>query len=286
MSTIEVMPARLTREETEDLRRAIACLEATSFAQRLTDAVGRPIGAISRNAPEAARRMIARASENALARRAEACAPHHRPRSGPPRPAGRAHTLAAAASGAVGGAFGLAALPVELPLSTTILMRSIAEIAREEGEDLSAPNAALACVEVFALGGAEEEAAFESGYFADPRRARQVGQRERPLRRQPGARRPVGPRRRSPPDPDRGAVRRDREREGRGPGGPGPGRDRRRRGQRRLRRAFPVAGARPFHRAAARAAAWREPRRLRVPAPAGRGGQGCGLSRRRRADGA
>ncbi len=45
-------------------------------------------------------------------------------------------------------------------------MRSIAEIAREEGEDLSAPNAALACVEVFALGGADEEAAFESGYFA------------------------------------------------------------------------------------------------------------------------
>jgi hypothetical protein len=82
------------------------------------------------------------------------------------KPAGRAHTLAAAASGAVGGAFGLAALPIELPLSTAIVMRSIAEIAREEGEDLSAPNAALACVEVFALGGDAEETAFESGYFA------------------------------------------------------------------------------------------------------------------------
>ena len=45
-------------------------------------------------------------------------------------------------------------------------MRSIAEIAREEGEDLSAPHAALACVEVFALGGEAEETAFESGYFA------------------------------------------------------------------------------------------------------------------------
>ena len=83
------------------------------------------------------------------------------------KPANRAHKLAAAASGAVGGALGLAALPVELPISTTILLRSIAEIAREEGEDLSAPDAAFACVEVFALGGqADEEAAFESGYFA------------------------------------------------------------------------------------------------------------------------
>ena len=82
------------------------------------------------------------------------------------KPAGRAHTLAAAATGAFGGAFGFAALPFELPLSTAILMRSIAEIAREEGEDLSAPTGALACVEVFALGGEEKEAAFESGYFA------------------------------------------------------------------------------------------------------------------------
>jgi hypothetical protein len=165
MTDVEVVTARLTREETEDLKRAIACLEANSFAQRLTDTVGRPIGMISRNAPEAARRLIARASENAL-RAALGLALRTIDRKRAANSMGRAHTLAAAASGAVGGAFGLAALPVELPLSTTILMRSIAEIAREEGEDLGAPNAALACVEVFALGGGQEEAAFESGYFA------------------------------------------------------------------------------------------------------------------------
>jgi hypothetical protein len=46
-------------------------------------------------------------------------------------------------------------------------MRSIAAIAREEGEDLNAPQASLACLEVFALGGRqEEEISFESGYFA------------------------------------------------------------------------------------------------------------------------
>ncbi len=166
MSTIEVMPARLTREETEDLRQAVACLEAASFAQRLTDAIGRPVGIVSRTVPESARRAVARASETALRGalklalstidlKASAKASNHK------------HKLAAAASGALGGAFGLAALLVELPISTTILLRSIAEIAREEGEDLNAPNAAFACVEVFALGGKEdEEAAFESSYFA------------------------------------------------------------------------------------------------------------------------
>jgi hypothetical protein len=77
------------------------------------------------------------------------------------------HKAAAAASGAIGGAFGLASLAIELPISTTILLRSIAEIAREEGEDLSRPEAALACIEVLALGGgAPGEAAIEGGYFA------------------------------------------------------------------------------------------------------------------------
>jgi len=58
----------------------------------------------------------------------------------------------ASASGAVGGALGLAALPVELPVSTAIMLRTIAEFARQEGEDLAGPRTRLACLEVFALG--------------------------------------------------------------------------------------------------------------------------------------
>src|SRR5262245_65992616 len=47
------------------------------------------------------------------------------------------------------------------------MLRSIAEIARSEGEDLSDPEAALSCVQVFALGGRPGSAdASESGYFA------------------------------------------------------------------------------------------------------------------------
>jgi EcsC protein family len=166
MSTIEVMPARLTGEETDDLRRAVACLESASFARRLTDVIGRPVELLTGAMPQSARRGIAHASEAAL-RGALKLALRTLDLKAAAKPANRAHKFAAAASGAVGGALGMAALPVELPISTTILLRSIAEIAREEGEDLSAPNAAFACVEVFALGGhGDEGAAFESGYFA------------------------------------------------------------------------------------------------------------------------
>src|SRR5207247_9688714 len=55
------------------------------------------------------------------------------------------HKALAAALGAVGGGFGLAALPVELPISTIIMLRSIGGIARREGEYLADPDSARAC---------------------------------------------------------------------------------------------------------------------------------------------
>ena len=76
------------------------------------------------------------------------------------------HKALATVSGAVGGGFGLAALPVELPISRVIMLRSIGDVARSEGEDLRDPESALACLQVFALGTRDGEAnPAESGYF-------------------------------------------------------------------------------------------------------------------------
>ena len=77
------------------------------------------------------------------------------------------HKLAVVATGAGGGAFGLPALAIELPVSTTIMLRSIADIARSEGEDLRCPDARLQCVQVLALGGnSKSDDGTEAGYFA------------------------------------------------------------------------------------------------------------------------
>lgn len=77
------------------------------------------------------------------------------------------HKLAAGASGAAGGLFGLPALAVELPISTTIILRSIADIARSEGEDLSLPDTKFQCLQVLALGGKTSgDDGFETSYFA------------------------------------------------------------------------------------------------------------------------
>ena len=69
-------------------------------------------------------------------------------------------------SGGVSGFMGLAALPVELPLTTTLMLRSIAEIARHHGEDLSRLDARLACVEVLGLGTPGRRRGQEFGYYA------------------------------------------------------------------------------------------------------------------------
>jgi EcsC protein family len=76
------------------------------------------------------------------------------------------HTLAATGAGAASGAMGLGALAVELPVTTTVMLRSIADIARAEGEDLSTTDARLACLAVFALGGrSANDDTTESSYY-------------------------------------------------------------------------------------------------------------------------
>src|SRR5262249_16047197 len=59
------------------------------------------------------------------------------------------HKILATASGAAGGAFGLMTLPIELPISTIIILRSIMDIAKSEGEDLDEPESMLSCMQVF-----------------------------------------------------------------------------------------------------------------------------------------
>ena len=77
------------------------------------------------------------------------------------------HTLAVAVAGGAGGFFGLPGLMVELPVTTTVMLRSIADIARSEGESLHDPETALACLEVLAHGGRSvSDDGAESGYFA------------------------------------------------------------------------------------------------------------------------
>ncbi len=86
----------------------------------------------------------------------------------PKQPRGNgAHKLAAAASGVASGFVGLPGVLFDIPFTTTTILRSIAEIARDSGEDLAAEDTKRACLEVLAFGGpssADDET--EIGYWA------------------------------------------------------------------------------------------------------------------------
>jgi EcsC protein family len=155
----------MTLADREALTVAVKSLEHPSLAARLTNLVGKPVELIGYALPSFASEAIASATTKGL-EAALKVALRTLPRS--PRTGSEMfHRALATASGAAGGTFGLAALPVELPVSTVIMLRSIADVAQNEGEDLSDPESVLSCVEVFALSGRAGSAdASESGYFA------------------------------------------------------------------------------------------------------------------------
>ena len=155
----------LDLDDLNDLRAAVVALEQRSLAARLSALAGKQIGFAGVAIPAHLREMAGKAARAGLEAALRVAIKSLR--NAPAGDAGRLHKQLAMAAGAVGGALGLAGLPLELPISTTILLRAIADIARSEGENLDHPEAALACLEVFALGGhGDEEAMLEGGYLA------------------------------------------------------------------------------------------------------------------------
>ena len=79
---------------------------------------------------------------------------------------GAMHVTAAAILGGIGGAFGFAALPIELPFTTLVILRSIAAIARDSDADLNDPGTRLECISVLSLGGpSTSDDAMDSSYL-------------------------------------------------------------------------------------------------------------------------
>ena len=158
----------LTKSEIADLKRAKMLLENPGIAAKLSSMVGSPVEKGMKMLPARWQKGVHTATEAALMKALDVAVRSLGTRSGAKGSRNAAHRVAVATSGAVGGAFGLIALGVELPISTTIILRSIADIAASEGEDPRHIDTKLACLVVFALGSPKDsrDNAAESGYFA------------------------------------------------------------------------------------------------------------------------
>ena len=152
----------------EDLRLAKRLLEGQSMAQRITRVLGAPIEKGLGLLPEKWSGLVQRATQRSLKKALEFAilTLDDKPRRGQ-GPSERFYRLSVVLSGGLGGAFGLGGLALELPVSTVLMLRSILEIARSQGEDLRSIEARLACLEVFALGGrSPADDAAETTYYA------------------------------------------------------------------------------------------------------------------------
>ena len=166
MTEIRPMPyTPLSNEELTELRYAKLLLDNPGFAARMAGFLGSPIEKgfqmlpkdWSENLNRSVRRALFKALDVAVASLGE---------KKPQEASNLIHKVMVGASGTIGGAFGLASVAFELPISTTIMLRSIADISRSEGFDVSAIETKLHCLEVFALGGRTEgDDAAESAYW-------------------------------------------------------------------------------------------------------------------------
>jgi hypothetical protein len=154
-----------TDSDLADLRQAKSRLECPGLTARIADLVGRPLEAGFKLLPPGVSDRIGETVRAALLKGLDAAVLTLG--KGDAR-ASRdlLHKILVAGSGVAGGAAGLASLPVELPISTALMLRSIGDIARSEGHDLSRPDVRLACLEVLALGGRRGgDDGTDSGYW-------------------------------------------------------------------------------------------------------------------------
>ena len=156
----------ISESDRKELQCAKYLLENPGMAIKIANILGTPIEKGVNRLPENWRGKIGEVTKIALLKASEAALFTIKDNPGE-ESSNKWHKVGVALSGGIGGFFGLAALAIELPISTTIMLRSIAEIARSYGESITSTETKLACLEVFAFGGnSKSDDNSEHGYFA------------------------------------------------------------------------------------------------------------------------
>jgi len=156
----------MEERDREDLRTAVNLLENPGLSFRLINLLGYPIEGIVKALPRRIRKAIGKTVTEGVGT-AFYAAVSTMGRKSRHRPFRLIHRTMVLVSGAIGGFFGFPGMIVELPISTTLMLRSIADIARSEGEDLSSTDTHLACITVFALGGRlSGDSGADAAYYA------------------------------------------------------------------------------------------------------------------------
>jgi hypothetical protein len=159
----EEIKKAISKEDLKDLKLAKNILENPSLTMKIANYIGKPIelGIEKINSS-----ILNKATQKALTKSLDV-AIFSLNKKDKSTVSNTKHKVYTTVSGGVGGFFGLASLVVELPISTTIMLRSIADIAEGQGHNLNDMEIRLACLEVFSLGSSKttSDDGDESAYF-------------------------------------------------------------------------------------------------------------------------
>ena len=140
----------------QSLKEAKAILEKDpGLLVKLSDAIGKPITDLASGST-----VIMRATNKAL--KAAVGFAVKTMDEGINSPSNdRWHKAAVTVAGGAGGAVGVPGLLVELPITTVMMLRSIADIARSNGENIASEEVKVECLTVFSLGSKDGGGYFE-----------------------------------------------------------------------------------------------------------------------------
>jgi len=155
----------LSPADRQALKLAVQNLENPNFAARIADYAGVPVNRLFGMLPRIASHRLSAMVRAAIMQGLDVAIDTLDDKP-PPVPLTGFSSFLAGVTGGLSGLFGFAALPVELPVTTTLMLRAIAAIARHEGEDLTQIEPRLACLEVFAFGAKRSAEQVDLGYYA------------------------------------------------------------------------------------------------------------------------
>ncbi len=156
----------ISKKDIELLKETVDVLENPNLAIKLSNFLGKPIEGAMKMLPKDWNKSVAKIVDSALTKALNISVSTLSKKENT-KPSNLMHKIMAGASGGLGGFLGLSGLAIELPVSTAIMLRSIANIAISEGEDLSDLDSRLECISVFALGGGNKASeSAETGYYA------------------------------------------------------------------------------------------------------------------------
>lgn len=155
----------MSQEDRAALVQAVECLTTESFVVKAAGAVGSVLTLPGKVMPKRVKTWVLDFAQSAI--KASMYGASATMRDGPGTPAStKTHKVLTAVSGAAGGVFGLAGAAVEVPFTTTLTLRAIADIARSEGFDVKDASVRVECATVLSMGSdsSDDDEALE-GYF-------------------------------------------------------------------------------------------------------------------------